>query len=134
MDETRQQALAFMRKRLPSVADHELILLENEVYEDATRNCYNNHIYCHNNVDVSNFQEVYRSAVREAVLGHRSPCQSPLPPDLESVVETKSFKSIPKCEVCNKNDCVTYKLVQRRSRDEGMTPEYECSRCNRHWN
>ena len=128
MDETRQQALAFMRKRLPSVADHELILLENEVYENATRDCF------WNNINVSNFQEVYRSAVREAVLGHRSPCQSPLPPDLESVVETKSLKSIPKCKVCNKNDCVTYELVQRRSRDEGMTPEYECSRCNRHWN
>lgn len=128
MDETRQQALAFLRKRLPSVADHELILLENEVYENVTRDC------SWNNIDVSNFQEVYRSAVREAVLGHRSPCQSPLPPDMESAVERKSFKSIPKCEVCNKNDCVTYKLVQRRSRDEGMTPEYECSRCNRHWN
>lgn len=118
----RVDGLAFMRSHLKDVPKETLFAKEAEIWQK-----------CHERVEcVDVFQKRYRSEVREAVYERRSPAQSPTPPDLAQAQKVAS-KTLPKCETCKKNDCVTFMLVQRHRSDEGMTPEYECSRCNTFW-
>lgn len=118
----REGGLAFMRSHLKDVSEKTLVEREVEIWQK-----------CHSCIECTDvFQKRYRSEIREAVYGQRSPAQSPTPPDLAQVGKVVS-KTLPKCKTCKKNDCVTFMLMQRRSSDEGMTPEYECARCNTFW-
>jgi len=73
----------------------------------------------------------YRSAIRLAVEdytdGYRSRAQSPPPR------RGTEAAALPKCRQCKSNKAVTFKFVQRRSGDEGMTPVYTCENCNKFW-
>lgn len=74
----------------------------------------------------------YRSAIRLAVEdyteAYRSRAQSPPPPRRGT-----EAAALPKCRHCESNKAVTFKFVQRRSGDEGMTPVYTCENCNKFW-
>ena len=118
----RRDGLAFMRSHLKDTPEETLVAKEEEIWQ----NCHE----CIESTDV--FQKRYRSGVREAVYERRSPAQSPTPPDLAQAQKVV-YKTLPKCKTCKKNDCVTFMLVQRHRSDEGMTPEYECARCNTFW-
>ena len=71
----------------------------------------------------------YRSCVREVAGGYRSRAQSPL----AGARRMKEVKALPKCRRCKRNESVVFKLEQRRSADEGMTPVYTCKACNVFW-
>lgn len=118
----REDGLAFLRSHLKEVPAEVLLKKEAELWQR-----------CHECIECTEvFQKRYRSEIREAVYERRSPAQSPIPPDLAQVQKVAS-KTLPKCKTCKKNDRVTWELVQRRSADEGMTPEYECARCSTFW-
>lgn len=120
MNDQRAQALVYIQRCLPSASQEEAAEEERRLYEMA----FGLH---------GEDTEAYRSCVREAMLGHRSGSQSPLLSDEMTMCTSTFLKSIPVCEGCERNDCVTYVLVQRCRSDEGMTPEYTCSRCQIHW-
>ena len=120
----RKDGLAFMRAHCEDAgeeADEIALAAEEAVWEKCTREKV---------VQLLEFR--YRSEIRETVYGQRSRAQSPRPPTSVETSRTAS-KTIPKCTSCGKNDRVTWELVQRRSADEGMTPEYSCDRCNVFW-
>ena len=120
----RAEGLKFMRAHLTPADEN--TLLENTLLEMEAaiwKKCTTTKIE-----ELLQFR--YRSEVREAVYEDRSPTQSPTPPEVR---RKTSGSTIPDCETCGKNDRVTFELVQRRSADEGMTPEFACSRCTTFW-
>lgn len=115
----RQDGLAFMRAQLKNADENTLAAEEKAVWEKCSRE------------EHAELEPRYRCEIREAVYGQRSRAQSPAPPD--PVEPKRNSKTIPACKTCGKNDRVTYELVQRHRSDEGMTPEYSCSRCSMFW-